>query len=167
MWLQSSTARTDYYESNTLAASWIYGPTAAQSLAMAVRTGTGANNGVTLTVSAQPGQAQTGGAANNNGGILDIQSGPAGTGGGGAAGVDGNLVLRTGTTSRVALPGAGAHTYSAGADSTVRREYGTAATRYIDYVSKVFTSDSAAGYETALSYTLPDNCVAEVISVSP
>ena len=62
-----------------------------------IRAGNGANNGLDLTVEAQQGQAQTGGAANNNGGALRLKGGPAGTGGGGAAGVRGSVVLSGGS----------------------------------------------------------------------
>lgn len=65
------------------------GPTIAQPIIA----GFGATTGNDLTVVAQPGQAQTGGAANNNGGSLVLHGGLAGTGGGGAAGVQGSVQI--------------------------------------------------------------------------
>lgn len=62
--------------------------------------GTGAHNGVALSIQAQGGQAQTGGNANTNGGNLTLSSGPAGTGGSGAAGVDGSVNIKTNTTTQ-------------------------------------------------------------------
>lgn len=161
--MQPSTGATNFYKSSTLGAIFTHAADAAQSLAMQVRSGTGANDGSAFTFSAQAGQAQSGVNDNNDGASADFRSGAAGTGGSGAAGVDGTYYLRTGSTARVTLTGAGAHTHSLAAASGWRREYGTAATRYVDYTSATFTSDTGAGYETALSYTLPDNCVAVVI----
>jgi hypothetical protein len=63
------------------------------TVAQAQRGSTGANAGTDLTVKAQQGQAQTGGAANNNGGTLLLGWGTQGTGGGGAAGTPGNVDL--------------------------------------------------------------------------
>lgn len=80
-----------------------------------------------------------------------------------ATGANQKVGLRTNSTNRLIIDASGNQTYTMPAASKVRREYGTAATRYIDYVSAVFTSDTSLGYETALSYTLPDNCAAVAI----
>ena len=66
-------------------------------IGQAIKPGNGATNGVTMAITAQQGQAQTGGAANNNGGTLALSSGLAGTGGSGAAGAPGALALEVGT----------------------------------------------------------------------
>ena len=78
------------------------------TIGQAVKSGTGANVGVTGIIQAQPGQAQTGAAANNNGGILSLGGGVAGTGGSGAAATSGAVQIVGGqrvTTRTIASTG--------------------------------------------------------------
>lgn len=72
---------------------------AAPTLMQSTRSGTGANAGQALSISAQAGQNQTGAVANNNGGNIVLQSGAAGTGGSGAAGTPGNITFKAGATT--------------------------------------------------------------------
>lgn len=66
---------------------------ATPAIQQAAQASTGANDGVDLTIAAQPGQAQTGGSDNNTGGDFVRSPGAPGTGGSGAAGQYGDDVL--------------------------------------------------------------------------
>lgn len=79
------------------------------------RSGTGANDGTALAISAQQGQDVAGG-TNNDGGNLELASGAVGTGGTG--GTNGDLVLKTGSTPRLTLEGDGSDALFATATTT-------------------------------------------------
>ncbi len=98
------------------------------------RSGTGANAGADLSVTAQAGQQQTGGANNNNGGRAIVGSGPPGTGGSGTAGVAGDVLLKVGSTTALTLGGSGAL-------ATLASTYRVVATGMWKYIRR--TSDHA------------------------
>jgi hypothetical protein len=76
------------------------------SISQPAVSGTGANAGQAFSVSAQPGQQQSGSNANNAGGPLNLSSGAAGTGGSGAAGVAGAVNLQVGGVTQFSINGA-------------------------------------------------------------
>ena len=109
----------------------------------AIKSGTGANAGVTMAINAQGGQAQTGATANNNGGILALGGGPAGTGGSGAAATSGAVQIVGGqrvTTRTIASTGT--------VDSTATSDF------------QIFCNFSAAG-----SVTLPVPTAGRVLRI--
>ncbi len=83
------------------------------------RAGTGTNIGASLSISAQSGQLQTGGANNNNGGALILRSGTAGTGGSGSAASDGTILIGTNDLDLVGVYSAGGASWiDAGVNTT-------------------------------------------------
>jgi hypothetical protein len=76
------------------------------SLTQPAVAGTGANAGNPFSITAQPGQQQSGSNANNAGGALNLSSGAAGTGGSGAAGVAGPINLQIGGVTQFSVNGA-------------------------------------------------------------
>ena len=137
-----------------------FGPsTTSGSILYTIRSGTGANNGSSITIQAQQGQLQTGDVQNNDGGSVLIASGPPGTGGTGdhPAAVAGSIVLLAGNSpigeftlgafdipTSFAITATGSFGISAGTNAAI--EGASASSLIVNSILRVTTDTTGVGF---------------------